>query len=93
MKGKYVVVRTYSTGVHMGTLVSHKGQEVVLKNARRLWSWVGAFTLSAVATKGVATGSKVSAEVPAITLTQAVEIIATTPAAAKSLKAFPECRP
>ena len=32
MKGKYVVVRTYSAGVHVGTLVLQKGREVTLKN-------------------------------------------------------------
>jgi len=93
LKGKYVVVRTYSAGVHMGTLVSQKGQEVVLENARRLWSWVGAFTLSEVATNGVAAGSKMSVAVPSITLTQAIEIIQVSPVTAKSLKAHPEHRP
>lgn len=34
-KRPYVVVRTYSAGVHCGELVSRKGQEVVLANARR----------------------------------------------------------
>jgi len=35
-KGQYIIVRTYSAGVFAGTLVSRKGQEVELKNARRL---------------------------------------------------------
>lgn len=41
-KKKEVIVRTYSAGVHVGELVSHKGTEVTLKNARRIWKWVGA---------------------------------------------------
>ena len=32
--GDYVVVRTYSAGVHDGYLVSHEGKVVVLKNTR-----------------------------------------------------------
>ena len=38
----YVMVRTYSAGVFAGELVSRKGQEVILKNARRIWYWAGA---------------------------------------------------
>ena len=30
-KTQFVLIRTYSAGVHCGTLVSHKGKEVVLK--------------------------------------------------------------
>ena len=40
-KLKYVSVRTYSAGVFAGELVSRKGQEVVMANARRLWMWSG----------------------------------------------------
>lgn len=31
-----VIVRTYSAGVHVGTLHSREGREVVLKDARRI---------------------------------------------------------
>ena len=37
--GKYVICRCYSAGVHAGELVSQNGDQVVLKNSRRLWSW------------------------------------------------------
>ena len=71
-----VLIRTYSAGVHIGTLKSRKGKEVVLTNARRLWYWKGAFTLSVVATKGVdREQSRISLPVPEITLTEAIEII------------------
>lgn len=76
MKGKNVLIRTYSAGVHFGTLVSRTGQEVHLKNARRLWSWTGALSLSEIASNGIdLKGSKVSVPVDEIILTQAVEII------------------
>lgn len=75
-KTQEVIVRTYSAGVHIGTLKSRKGREVVLTNARRLWSWAGAFTLNAVATRGVERrSSRISAQVPEITLLEAIEII------------------
>lgn len=71
-----VIVRACHSGVHIGTLQEHKGQEVVLLNARRLWSWCGAFTLSAVATKGIKRReSRISVNVPTITILDAIEII------------------
>lgn len=89
----YVVVRTYSAGVHVGELKSRKGKEVVLINARRLWKWMGAFTLSEVAVEGIKAGSKPSISAPQIVLTEAIEVIKTTPAAEKILREFPPCRP
>ena len=44
--GDMVIVRTYSAGVFAGRLKSHKGQEVVMTDARRLWYWKGAASLS-----------------------------------------------
>ena len=41
-KMKYVIVRTYSAGVFAGELESRNGQEVVLRNARRIYYWSGA---------------------------------------------------
>lgn len=71
-----VLVRTYSAGIHFGELVSRDGREVTLKNARRLWSWSGACSLSQVAVDGVdLDGSRISVTVPSITLTEAIEII------------------
>ena len=80
--GKHCVVRTYSAGVHLGTLAAREGTNVLLQDARRLWKWNGAFTLSEVATTGISkSGSRIAAAVPLMELTQAVEIIPTTEAA------------
>lgn len=86
LKRKYVVVRTYSAGVHVGELVSRKGQEVTLANSRRLWRWQGANTLNEVARSGVAQGSKVSELVSEIDLTQAIEVLTCSPEGEKSLR-------
>ena len=91
-KNPYVVVRTYSAGVHVGELVSRKAKEVVLSNARRIWSWTGAFTLSEISQSGIS-GGKLSIAVPQITLTEAIEIIPTSAAAEKTLRAMKEYRP
>lgn len=75
-EGDFVLIRTYSAGVHFGTFVSKEGQEVVLKDARRLWSWSGALSLSEVAMTGIKIAdSKISVPVDEIVITQAIEII------------------
>ena len=84
---KQVVVRTYSAGVHVGTLVKRDGQEVSLEHARRIWSWSGALSLHEVATRGI-TGGKVSVLVSEILLTQAIEVIAATPEAMAKIASF-----
>ena len=83
----YVVVRTYSAGVHVGELVSRKAKEVTLKNARRIWYWKGANTLNEIALHGVGTGSKVAEPVAKIVLTEAIEIIDATESATANLRA------
>lgn len=80
--GQHVVVRTYSAGVHIGILVEKDGENVLLKDVRRLWKWAGAFTLSEVATIGInPKQSRMAVSVPLIELTNANEIIPTTEAA------------
>lgn len=83
----YVIVRTYSAGVHAGELVSRNGKEVILKNARRIWYWAGAATLSQLAVTGTSKPDqcKFPVAVPEITLTEAIEIIPCTPKAQKSI--------
>jgi len=74
--GPEVIIRTYSAGVHIGTLVKREGREVTLGGARRLHSWSGALSLNEVATRGV-TRSKscISAPVSTILLLEAIEVI------------------
>jgi len=88
MKGRYVIARTYSAGVFAGTVVSRKGYEIELKNARRIWYWDGAASLSQLAMEGVSAGikSKFPCEVKTVVLTQIIEIIPCTNVAKKSIK-------
>lgn len=88
--GQKVIVRTYSAGVHIGTLDAKSGKEVRLSNAHRAWYWKGAFTLSEVATKGVGKGSKIGVAVPSIELTEAIEIIPISDEAFATLEAHVE---
>lgn len=84
----YVIVRTYSAGVFAGELESREGKEVVLRNARRLWYWNGAATLSQLAMEGVSKPQdcKFPCEVEQVTLTEAIEIIPCTETARVSIQ-------
>jgi hypothetical protein len=78
--GKRVLIRTYSAGVHIGTLVSVNGMEAHLKDALRLWKWEGGgLSLSAVATNGIK-GGRLN-KTPEVFLTNVIEIIPTSSAA------------
>lgn len=74
---RFCIIRTYSAGVHAGYVKQQNGKEVTLVNARRLWKWAGAFTLSEMAVNGVSKPSecKFATAVPEIILTEAIEII------------------
>lgn len=86
--GKVCVVRTYSAGVHIGEIISQNGEQVDLKNSRRLWSWKGAFTLSEVSRKGVSKESRIAISIPFMRLTNAIEIL---PCTNEALKSFEVC--
>ena len=90
-KLKYVMVRTYSAGVFAGELASRKGKEVVLHNARRIYYWAGAATLSELAQRGTSNPKNCKFPIPvdSITLTEAIEIIDITPDARKSIEGVP----
>ena len=85
--GKFCIVRTYSAGVHFGTLTEYNGKEVALSDAGRIWSWEGANTLHEIASGGVGSGSRVSVTVPYIVLTEAIEIIGASDVARVNLTA------
>ena len=90
-KGRFVIVRTYSAGVHAGRLVRARGKEVTLSDSIRIWYWDGAASLSQLAMEGVKSSStcKFAMPVDIITLTEAIEIIPCTPKAEKIIKEVP----
>jgi len=88
---RYVIVRTYSAGVFAGYLESKNGKEVILTNARRLWLWHGAASLSQLAMEGVGQPNecKFPIEVSKIELTETIEIIDTTEKCKNSIAGVP----
>ncbi len=87
----YCIVRTHSAGVFAGNIFNREGQEVEMRNARRLWYWDGAASLSQLALEGVKApqACKFPAPLPKIFLTQAIEIIPCTKEAQKSISEVP----
>lgn len=87
MIGKKVIVRTYSAGVHFGTLVAKVGQEAILKDSRRVYSWVKAATLSQLAMEGDKDieNCKIAMTINEILLNRVIEIIPMTDAAISNL--------
>jgi hypothetical protein len=84
----YKIVRTYSAGVFAGEIKSRNGQEVIMTNARRLWKWSGAASLSQLAMEGVKNPNDCMfpCEVKEVELLQVIEILDCTDEAKKSIK-------
>jgi hypothetical protein len=84
----YVIVRTQSAGVFAGTLERREGKEVTLINARRLWYWAGAASLSQLAESGTSSPKecKFPIAVSRIVLTEAIEIIDVSEAGKTSIE-------
>jgi hypothetical protein len=92
LKGlKYVIVRTYSAGVFAGYLKERKGKEATLLQARRLWYWTGASSLSQLSVDGVATPNtcKFPVEVEQVELTEVIEVLPVTKKAQDSIASVP----
>lgn len=89
----YCIVRTYSAGVFAGYFDydgfkktdSKKGE---VFDARRLWYWSGASSLSQAAQEGFKNPSdcKFPCEVPSVVLSEIIEVLPCTEQARKSIK-------
>ena len=91
MIGKKVIIRTYSAGVWFGTLAEKSGKEVILTDARRMWRWWAAesISLSGCALYGIRReDSKIIAPVSKVWL-EAIEIIPCTDVAIQSIGGAP----
>jgi len=88
---EYVIVRTENAGVFAGYLKERDGEEATVVNARRLWKWVGASSLSQLAMEGVKKPNdcKFPCEVDKVELTQVIEVIDCTEAARVNISEVP----
>ena len=94
MIGRYCMVRTYSAGVFAGTVqtLSDDGKKATLTDARRIWYWDGAASLSQLATQGTSKPQNCQFPCPVeeVLLTEVIEIIPITDVAALSIAGVPE---
>jgi hypothetical protein len=90
--GKYSVIRGRSFGVFAGTVEAVEGDTVKLANARRLWYWDGAASISQIAAEGVKNPNncKFSMAVDSIVLRDWIEIIPCTDQAAAIIQEVKE---
>lgn len=85
----YVMIRTYSAGVHCGYLKSRDGKESVLLDSIRIWNWSGAASLSQLAMEGTNNPNSCKFGMPITTslvLTETIEVIEMTETAKQSIK-------
>lgn len=89
-----VIIRGRDSGVQFGKLIARNGQEVKLANARRIWFWAGAASLSEMAVSGVKRPAECKFSVPVseIEILDAIEVIQCSQEAVVNIQAVPEWR-
>lgn len=94
MIGKKVIIRTYAAGVWFGTLEQKDGNEVIIRDARRMWRWWAkeSVSLSAVSIHGIKQEkSKIAESIETVWL-EAIEIIPCTESAITSIESAPNAK-
>jgi len=86
---KNVVVRSSDSGVWMGHLLSADGDAVLLRDARRIWSWQGAASCSGLALTGPSSG-KIPGPVKLAVVHRCCEVLLATDEAVDRLSAIEE---
>ena len=95
MIGEKVIIRTFSAGVWYGLLEQKAGNEVILKNARRMWRWWAAesISLSGVALYGIKQDkSRIAPGVNQVWL-ESIEILPCTDKAIISIEGSEDAKP
>ena len=89
--GKICVIRANGAGVFMGEIIKQDGDTVLVKDARRLWYWDGANSLSELAEIGTSKPSscKFPVVVGEVMIFRVLEIIKATDQAINSIKGVP----
>lgn len=87
---KYII-RGDRSGVFFGEIKKREGREITLKNARRIWYWDGAASISQLAQMGTVRpeNCKFCVTVDEIVVLDAIEIDKCTEEAIKSIEGVP----
>ena len=94
MTGKKVIIRTYSAGVWFGELGQKDRNEVILLNARRMWTWWAkeGISLSSVAVHGIKKDQSKIAEAVDSVWIEAIEIIPCSDSAITNIESAPNAK-
>ncbi len=86
---KWYIIRCDRAGVFFAHIKERRGSEVDLTDARRLWYWEGAASISQLALEGVKSPRtcKFSVTVPEMTVIGVIEIIPCSEEAVESIQA------
>lgn len=89
--GRKVIIRAESAGVFYGTLTAKDGTEVELTDCRRIWLWVGAASISELASHGVRNKAESRFTIPVkqIIITGVIEIIPCSNEAITNIESVP----
>lgn len=92
MENQKFIIRCDRAGVFYAEIESRQGDEANLRNARRLWYWTGAASLSQLAMEGVKQprDCKFTVTVPNMTVLGVIEVIPCTEDAVRSIEAVTE---
>lgn len=88
-QGDYIIARSTNAGVFAGTLANRDGEEVTLTDARRLWYWDGASSLSELSQLGPSkpANCKFPATVPEVLVLGVCELLPVSDDARAALEA------
>ena len=91
-KNQKYIIRCDRAGVFYAEIKERRGDEADLVNARRLWYWEGAASLSQLATEGTKAprNCKFTVTVPSMTVLGVIETIPCSKAAVQSIDGVPE---
>lgn len=92
--GQYCLVRSTKAGVFAGIVENNERGTVVVKDARRIWYWSGASSLSELAVRGPAHPEKCKfpCAVDRVQVHEVCEVLPCTDVARKAIEAVPEWR-
>lgn len=87
-KEQWYIIRSKEAGAFFAHIDARRGDEVDLRDARRLWYWDGAASLSQMAVDGVSNplNCKFTVIVPSMTVLGVCEIIPCTDKAVESVQ-------
>jgi len=90
-KTKRVVLTRSTAGIFVGNLENYENKEATLTDARRLWYWTGAASLSQLAQEGTSRPKdcKVPCAVDRVIITDVMEMLDVSDAAQKTLNKIP----